>query len=245
MSKKVWIPIFIGLLGSLGAFLLNASAGLLPNSLSHARVDHPARVDHAKELFGKYYQDSVVRRAEYVNGIEAFILARVTKGLPTKWKSQAKSITNIIVSEANHAGMDPIFVLSVITRESRLNPLALGRHGEIGLMQLKPDTAEWIARKMNLPWNGPDTLRDPASNVQLGMAYLKHLRQRYDKHSRFYISAYNMGPARLNKLVNQDVMPFTYASGVMGIYSQLYTDLVRESLIRAQGSTQYRVAASQ
>jgi soluble lytic murein transglycosylase len=243
MSKKVRISICLGLAGAAGMLVLKASMALVNQTPVMPSVNHPARVEHAKELFGPYYRDSVVRRAEYMGGIEKFIAEQVFKGLPGPWKPQSQIIANIIIDQANQAGLDPMFVLALITRESRLNPDARGRHGEIGLMQLKPDTAEWIARKAGLPWQGPVTLKDPAANIRLGLAYLGMLRARYDKHSRFYITAYNMGPANLNRLVKAEVRPFYYAGAVMGIYSQLYGDLVKETMVRVQAGSQVRLAA--
>src|SRR5690606_21992361 len=124
--------------------------------------------------------------------------------------------------EANQAGLDPIFLLSLILRESQLNPEARGRHGEIGLMQLKPSTAEWIAKKADLRWQGEMSLIDPSQNIRLGVAYIQHLRHRYQRHSLFYISAYNMGPKRLQQIVNEKRMPGKYAGQIMDIYTDYY-----------------------
>ncbi|MFX5793561.1 transglycosylase SLT domain-containing protein, partial [Acinetobacter baumannii] len=70
--------------------------------------------------------------------------------------------------------------VAVIDTESSFRPNARGSHGEIGLMQLKPSTAQWIARRHGLPWWGPATLLDPAAIVRLGAAYLSDIRNRLE-----------------------------------------------------------------
>lgn len=207
-------------------------------------IDPQIRLEHAKELFGKHYSSSVVRRAEYAAGIESYIFDQVSRGLPSVWKDSARSVTDAIIGEANKSGLDPLFVLAVITRESRLKPEARGRHGEIGLMQLRPCTAEWIAKKTGIEWHGEESLLDPVENIRLGVTYIGHLRKRFDRHSLFYISAYNMGPGKLNQLVKQNVEPREYAGHVMNHYIAFYREIVRLQAQRLQGSVQYRVVAN-
>lgn len=215
-----------------------------PRSNANLILNSQIRISHAKELFGSHYSGSIVHRAELLTGVEDYILTRVEKDLPAKWKSEARNLTQLIISEAYANGMDPVFLLAVITRESRLKPEARGRHGEIGLMQIKPDTAEWIAKRSNLSWEGDESLLDPCQNIRIGVAYLSHLRKRYDRHSLHYISAYNMGPGRLQQLVKQNIAPKEYAGAVMSLYAGFYKDLVRMQAQRLQGSMQYRLVAN-
>ncbi|MGE3388287.1 MAG: lytic transglycosylase domain-containing protein, partial [Bdellovibrionales bacterium] len=193
-------------------------------------IDPQIRIEHAKELFGRHYQTSVVRRAETISGLDRFLVAQVQSRLPDNWRGFGFKIAQTIAEQAQIHGFDPIFLLAVITRESRFDPAAVGRHGEIGLMQLKPDTAKWVADKAGIPWRGADQLRDPINNIRLGVAYFYQLRKRYDGHSLFYISAYNMGPKRLNQLIGMEQKPSEYAGRVMNIYSAMYRQLVRESV---------------
>lgn len=242
-NKVARLSLFFGVSAFAGGYLYGLSLGrplLAPQEL--ATINAKTRVDHAKELFGKHYAHSIVRRAEFAVGIEDYIVARIEKGLPDKFKNQAEEIAQTVINEANTYDLDPMFLLAVITRESRLNPEARGRHGEIGLMQLKPDTAEWIARKTKLAWIDSSCLEDPHQNIHLGAAYLNLLRLRYDRHSQYYISAYNMGPRRLQQLVNQDIAPKEYAGRVMLIYAGMYKEVVRANLVRTADGAQIRLA---
>lgn len=237
------LSLFFGVSAFAGGYLYGLTAGYVPRSIQTIpSINSQIRIDHAKELFGKHYSASIVRRAEFAVGIEDFLLARIEKGLPEKSKFQAREIAETIIEQANIYRMDPLFLLAMITRESRLNPDARGLHGEIGLMQLKPDTAEWIARKSNIRWVSSSCLEDPTQNIRLGAAYVDLLRQRYDRHSLYYLTAYNMGPRRLQQLVDQDIAPKEYAGRVMTIYTAMYRDLVRTNLVRRADSSVIRLA---
>ncbi len=91
---------------------------------------------------------------------------------------------------------DPAFVLSLINVESSFRVDAISPAGAVGLMQLMPATAGWLAKSRGLGRAGD--LRDPYRNLTLGVAYLSYLRDRYPELSPFeLLSAYRMGPARV------------------------------------------------
>jgi soluble lytic murein transglycosylase len=105
--------------------------------------------------------------------------------------------------------------------ESRFSPTVVGTFGEIGLMQVKPDTAAWIAKKNGIRFKGAETLKDVAVNVKIGSAYFAFLRDRFAKESRYYITAYNMGPRNMDKAMRQNRNPVEYLSRIMGNYREL------------------------
>ena len=51
-------------------------------------------------------------------------------------------------------GLDPYLVAAVVTTESGFDPEAVSRAGAVGLMQLMPDTAEWVTGLDS--WKGAD-----------------------------------------------------------------------------------------
>ncbi|MGI9463773.1 MAG: lytic transglycosylase domain-containing protein, partial [Aestuariivirgaceae bacterium] len=67
------------------------------------------------------------------------------------------------------AGLPISLVDAVITIESGYNPSARGRHGEIGLMQVKPATARMVR---SLTGVHAGSLSVPSNNLRVGMAYL-------------------------------------------------------------------------
>ncbi len=72
-----------------------------------------------------------------------------------------------IAAQAKAAGLPPELAEAVIRHESRFNPKVRGRHGEIGLMQIKPQTARALG------YTGTAAgLYDVDTNLKWGMAYL-------------------------------------------------------------------------
>lgn len=194
-------------------------------SRSLASINQNLRVDHSRELLGKRYKKSIVSTFEKKVGLEKNILATVTKRLPKKFKSQAKSITEAIIKEAAQHGLDPYFVMAVISGESSFNPLVVGPVGEIGMMQIRPATGKWMADKIKMKWNGDKTLRDPVANIKLGTAYIAWLREKFDNHSQLYLAAYNMGPKSVNKALNKKIWPKDYPRHVMKRYLAFYKSI--------------------
>ncbi len=71
--------------------------------------------------------------------------------------------------------------------------------GAIGLMQLLPATGRTVAREINLPYFGLDTLTDPQANIRLGTMYLGEMARRYGGNRVLATAAYNAGPHRVDR----------------------------------------------
>ena len=82
-------------------------------------------------------------------------------------------------------------VASVICAESGFDKNAVSNKGAIGLMQLMPSTAEWLAEKLGENFND-EKLYNPEFNLKLGTYYLSYLLQKF-KNEDTAIIAYNAG----------------------------------------------------
>ena len=129
------------------------------------------------------------------------------------------------MQESFRYGFDPIFLMAVIQNESSFQPGIVGTSGEVGLMQITPVTAEWIADKYGLAYKGRHYLFDPVNNIRIGAAYLSFLREKFDFNSRLYLSAYNMGISNVNRALDRDVLPQEYASRVLKRYVNFYREI--------------------
>jgi soluble lytic murein transglycosylase len=145
--------------------------------------------------------------------------------LSAHWRPRADAIARTVAREAWRNGLDPVVVLAVIQHESRFSPTARGRHGEIGLMQIKPATAKWVAHECGLPWHGSRSLRDPIDNIRLGTAYLGYLKRQFRSEGLAYLSAYNLGADRLRSLLRRQVVPVDYVTSVARHYTELALQL--------------------
>ncbi|WP_408095910.1 lytic transglycosylase domain-containing protein [Peredibacter sp. HCB2-198] len=187
------------------------------------------RVEHARELMGASYKRSIVSRFEKRRDIEKNIHEVVQKRLPKAFKYRAYTIAKTIIEEAAKNSLDPYFVMAVISGESSFNPLAIGPVGEIGMMQIRPTTGQWMSELLKTKWQGEKTLRDPVANIKLGVAYLSWLRNKFEGHGQLYLAAYNMGPKSVKNAVSRNVYPKDYPIHVMKRYIAFYKDMGKKS----------------
>jgi len=104
----------------------------------------------------------------------------------------------LVRASAQRRDLDPALVAAVIYAESRFDPNVSSSAGAVGLMQILPETAEFIARKTG----GSDfvraDLRDPEINVRYGTWLLDYLRDYYDGNIVTALAAYHAGPGNVD-----------------------------------------------
>jgi soluble lytic murein transglycosylase len=102
--------------------------------------------------------------------------------------------TEWISKYADEYALDPYLVQSVMRCESSNDPNAVSGAGAIGLMQIMPDTGEWIAHKLDMDSAyTQEMLLDPETNIEFGCWYLGFLERRFDGDTKKMIAAYNAG----------------------------------------------------
>ena len=94
-------------------------------------------------------------------------------------------------------------VLSVIRQESGFDRTALSGAGARGMMQLMPGTAKRVASSLSAPYRKPLLTKDSAYNIRLGRAYLGEMLDRYAGATPLALAAYNAGPHRVDRWLNQ------------------------------------------
>lgn len=115
---------------------------------------------------------------------------------PRPYWSQLKSF-------ANQAGIDPYFALAIMREESHFDPLALSSSKAMGLMQLMPATAKYVARKKKIKLNQKDEIFNPELNTRLGTLYLGSLAERFKSELIHTAGSYNAGPHNMIKWINR------------------------------------------
>lgn len=98
--------------------------------------------------------------------------------------------------ETQWLGPPSELVMAIARRESEFNHRVASPAGALGLMQVMPDTARAMARKLGEPFDQPRLTRDPAYNARLGAAYLEGLRDRFGSSVALVAGGYNAGPGR-------------------------------------------------
>ncbi len=95
---------------------------------------------------------------------------------------------------SNAVGVDLALTLAVIKTESGFDKNAVSNKGAVGLMQLMPETAKFIAKKIG--YNEKIDLLNQDVNVMLGVNYLKYLLDKFGAEEPS-IWAYNAGEGRV------------------------------------------------
>jgi soluble lytic murein transglycosylase len=99
----------------------------------------------------------------------------------------------LIRREAAKHGLDPAWIAAEIRAESVFNPKARSGANAMGLMQVLPETGAAVARRLGRSWGGAASLYDPETNIVLGTAYLREMKEKYGR-PYVAIAAYNAGP---------------------------------------------------
>jgi soluble lytic murein transglycosylase len=107
-----------------------------------------------------------------------------------------------VISAARRAGIDPAWAFAIIRAETAWQPDAQSGADARGLMQLLPGTAKLVARRSGLPYDGGESLYDPAINIPLGTQYLANLAMRFDGSPWLASAAYNAGPGNAQRWVD-------------------------------------------
>jgi len=88
---------------------------------------------------------------------------------------------------------DPLLVAAVMREESSYDPDTISRTGAVGLMQVMPSTAEFIAQaSRSIPADSYD-LSDPETNIRMGAWYLAYLWRKTSGNPALTIAGYNAG----------------------------------------------------
>lgn len=98
-----------------------------------------------------------------------------------------------ILRAAETYGVDPYLVAAVAKAESGFDPAAVSSAGAVGLMQIMPDTAEWIQQQPKWKGGSVSDLTDPAANLEMGAYYLAFLDELFDGDLPSTLAAYNAG----------------------------------------------------
>ena len=167
------------------------------------------------------------------------VLALVLLALPLLLKTQetVQRFTHplpygeTIRAAAEENGVEPALVAAVIRTESRFDEEVRSSRGAYGLMQILPETAQFISERGGV---GGD-YRDPETNIRMGAWYLSYLQNRYEGDERLALAAYNSGEGRVDSWISEggfDVardIPFeethTYVEDVLEArenYAELY-----------------------
>lgn len=116
----------------------------------------------------------------------------------------------IVYKYAMENEVEPYLIAGVMKAESKFIPTARSPKGAMGLMQLMPETAAWIAEKTEYgPFNTED-LTDPDTNIRFGAWYLSSLKKEFGGNEVLMLAAYNGGRGNVKQWMRQNDWPQSF-----------------------------------
>jgi soluble lytic murein transglycosylase len=101
---------------------------------------------------------------------------------------------DLVLPAAQENNLDPLLLFSLIRQESLFEGFATSYAAAQGLMQIIPDTGQWIADQLGWPdYQNSDVYR-PYINVKFGAYYLRFVMDSVDNLPYAALAGYNGGP---------------------------------------------------
>ncbi len=148
-----------------------------------------------------------LKRKRFILALVAIVLAALF--IRSDWLGKRIypiSFQEEIKLSAQHYELDPLLIAAIIRVESNYRLSAVSRKGAVGIMQIMPDTAEWILKKGDF---GPITVEDAGTQAHAGIAlgswYVKELNRQFDGDLIKSLAAYNAGPGKVKSWLQQGV----------------------------------------
>jgi soluble lytic murein transglycosylase len=110
------------------------------------------------------------------------------------------SDASVIREQAAEKHLDPALIAGVIYAETKFEPRTSSA-GALGLMQLLPATADYIAHLSGGVRFSTGDLATPRINVAYGSWYLRYLLNHYQGDEMLAVAAYNGGLANVDEWV--------------------------------------------
>lgn len=143
--------------------------------------------------------------------------------------------SSVIREQAAEKHLDPALIAAVIYAETKFEPRTSSAGAE-GLMQILPQTAEFLARRSGATTFTTADLSTPQVNIAYGSYYLRYLLDRYGGHEMLALAAYNGGETNVDRwlLAQREQGRALTVSEIPFAQTQAYV----EKVLRAQ--RQYR-----
>lgn len=213
-------PHFYGMLAAEAVgqtFALPASRPLAPESAALAafgnrpevrRVVKLAELDLRRESAREWYyivrglssDDELLLASEYARRMGLY-----DRSINTAERTQARHDFGLryltpyrdeFDAAARTHDVDIAYLYGIARQESRFNVDIVSSAGAVGLMQLMPGTAKWVARQLNRADYRPARIGEAETNTQFGAFYFKYWLDRLDGMPALAAAGYNAGPGR-------------------------------------------------
>jgi soluble lytic murein transglycosylase len=111
--------------------------------------------------------------------------------------------SGVIRQQAAEKHLDPALIAAVIYAETKFDPRPSSAGAE-GLMQILPQTAEFLAHRSGATTFTLADLATPEVNIAYGSYYLRYLLTLYDGNEISALAAYNGGETNVDRWILQE-----------------------------------------
>lgn len=136
-----------------------------------------------------------------------------------------------IIAQANEYNLEESLVFAVAKAESNFDNNAVSNKGAVGVMQIMPDTFDWLSKKQNKNHEQED-LKNLETNIKYGCYYLRVLLDYYKGDQALAICAYNAGIGTVDKWLDNDKNFKTEADNIKVPYKE--TERYLKKIIKSQ-----------
>ena len=128
-----------------------------------------------------------------ISSYESYYVGKGTEIIQNENKNidewDARQISYYLYRESKKHNIDFHFALGIVSTESKFNAKAKSYCGAVGLMQIMPKTAKYIAAIYDIEYTD---LYDIKTNIQIGMAYIHRLKTKFNTYE-LMAAGYNGG----------------------------------------------------
>ncbi len=174
--------------------------------MSPSAVTSPPRRGNPRRAASARKRAATRRRNRLLAGIlVAAVVLGVVLTMPLVQKAVndlGLPLTNadVIRQQAAEKHLDPALIAAVIYAETKFDPRA-SPVGAQGLMQIMPQTAEFLAHRSGATTFTTADLGTPEVNIAYGSYYLRYLLDEYHGNKTLALAAYNGGESNVNRWV--------------------------------------------
>src|SRR5690606_32529890 len=106
--------------------------------------------------------------------------------------------------------VDPLLVAAIIRVESNFRPHLVSKMNAIGLMQIMPDTADWVIDQAGYDQSFREQIAQEEINIRIGTWYIRSLYQQFrtvlaeksrEEGMALIAAAYNAGPGNVSRWI--------------------------------------------
>jgi soluble lytic murein transglycosylase len=143
-----------------------------------------------------------MRRRRAALAVVVLALTAVVLALPTIRRivrdlTLPLEYTSLIREQAHEKHLDPALIAAVIYTETKFDART-SPTGALGLMQIEPATAEFLAHRSGGTAFRIADLAEPAVNISYGAYYLRYLLNQYGGNETLALAAYNGGQTNVD-----------------------------------------------